>query len=192
MAQDVTLPGYPQSIGAKILSITDHFGPSSYNATTGDVYNVAGNQNQGGFDKVNAGSSLDGLYTVTSKYPAGTSAGIGVTSVSLFWTFATTGSVASVTGTGGTGMTVGSFPLVIAAPPAGGVQAVGTITVLTATTFTTTISNPGAGYTSAPATSAATGGTPPTLTANLSTAGTAVATGANLSASAVRLEMIMY
>ena len=88
-------------------------------------------------------------------------------------------------------MTVGTFALSIAAPPTGGVQAVGNIQVLTATTYTITITNPGSGYTSAPTTTAATGGTPPTLTAHLSVAGAEVAAGANLSAELIQFGAVI-
>lgn len=76
--------------------------------------------------------------------------------------------VASVTGSGGTGMTPGTYALVFTG--GGGTGAAGTITVLTATTFSDpVITNGGTGYTSPPAVTAATGGTPPTLLSVLST-----------------------
>lgn len=77
--------------------------------------------------------------------------------------------VANVTGSGGTGMTPGTYPLVFA----GGsptTPATGTITVLTATTFTIALSSGGKGYHSVPTVTAATGGTPPALLAILTTA----------------------
>lgn len=189
MAQDKILPGYEQSIGAKLQAIVDHFGPISYSQTTGDIY-PASNLGRGGFDKVSGGLTLDGLYNVVAGYPAGTGAGSPSTSAVLTWNFATSGAVASVTGTGGTGMTVGTYALAFSG--GGGSGAVGTLTVLTGTTFSTVITSPGKGYTSAPTVTAATGGTPPTLTANLSTSGSQAPTGSNLSGSAVRLEAIMY
>jgi hypothetical protein len=76
--------------------------------------------------------------------------------------------VTAVTGTGGTGMTPGTYPLVFAGGTGSG--AAGTITVLTATTFQTVITNPGS-YTVAPTVTAATGGTPPTLTAAIDVTG---------------------
>lgn len=75
--------------------------------------------------------------------------------------------VGSVTGTGGTGMTPGTYALVFTG--GGGTGAAGTITVTSPTAFTTTITNGGTGYTAPPSVTAATGGTPPTLDAVLST-----------------------
>src|SRR5882762_6272232 len=75
--------------------------------------------------------------------------------------------VASVTGSGGTGMAPGTYPLVFSG--GGGTGAAGTITVTSPTTFTTTVTNGGTGYTSHPGVTAATGGTPPTLVSILST-----------------------
>lgn len=192
MAQDKNLPGYPQSIGAKIQVIADHYGPSSYNVTTGDIYTAIGNQNQSGFDKVSAGASLSGVYSVTSRYPAGTGVGVGTTSVVFFWSFGTTGSVTVAQNAAGTGMTTGTVvPIVFSG--GGGTGAAGTVTVLSATTISIAITNPGSGYTSAPtAVISATGGTPATLTVTLTTAGQAVTAGTNLSAEVVRIEAIMY
>lgn len=193
MAQDKILPGYPQPIGAKLLSVADHFGPSSYVATTGDVYTVAGNQNQGGFDKVIAGTTLSNLYSVAVNYPALAGAGVGVSSVTLLWNFATTGSVASLAiATAGTGQTPGTYT--VNATGGGGTGAQASITVAAGGTVTAVpvIINPGKNYTSAPTFTLAAGGTPATFTPTLSVAGNPVATGANLSAEAIRLECIMY
>lgn len=77
--------------------------------------------------------------------------------------------VANVTGSGGSGMTIGTYPLSFS----GGTPttaATGTITVLTATTYTIAITSGGLGYHSAPSVTAATGGTPPSLLAILTTA----------------------
>ena len=165
-------------------------GPASYAAAGDPVYNP------GSGEYINFPcdcTSLSGNYKVrfiplaTGYNQVRAGGGVGGPSVSgwtaryEFTNVSGGAGVASVTGSGGSGMTVGTVPLTIAAPPAGGVQATGTLTVLTATTFTTKITNPGSGYTSAPTTTAATGGTPPTLTAVLSVAGAEVAVGANLS-----------
>ncbi len=78
-----------------------------------------------------------------------------------------TGMIASVSATGGSGMTPGTYSLSFSG--GGGSGAAGTITVLSATTYSTPqITSAGSGYASAPAVSAATGGTPPTLTASVS------------------------
>lgn len=69
--------------------------------------------------------------------------------------------------TAGSGMTPGTYALVIGAPPTGGVQAVGTITV-TATAITSyAITNAGSGYIAPPTVSAVTGGTPVILAATI-------------------------
>ena len=69
--------------------------------------------------------------------------------------------------TAGSGMTAGTYALVISAPPAGGTQATGTITV-TATAITSySITNPGSGYVAPPTVSAVTGGTPVILAATI-------------------------
>ncbi len=70
-----------------------------------------------------------------------------------------------IAGTGGTGMTVGTYPLVFTG--GGGTGAAGTLTVLTPLTFSVTLTSFGSGYVTAPAVSAATGGTPPVLTASV-------------------------
>jgi hypothetical protein len=192
MATDKILPGYEQSIGAKLQVIVDHYGPSSYSQTTGDVY-PASNLQRGGFDKVAGGLTLDGVYDVKAGYPTGTSAGAGVTSVVLTWNFATTGSVASLAIAGaGTGQTPGTYT--VNATGGGGSGAQASIVVAGGGTVTATpvILNPGKGYTSAPTFTLAAGGTPATFTPTLSTAGSQVAAGANLSGSAVRLECILY
>jgi hypothetical protein len=77
--------------------------------------------------------------------------------------------VANVTGSGGSGMTPGTYALSFS----GGsptTPATGTITVLTATTYTIAVTSGGVGYHSAPSVTAATGGTPPALIAILTTA----------------------
>lgn len=55
---------------------------------------------------------------------------------------------------GSSGGTAGTYPLSIGAPPAGGVQAVGTFIVASGTITSAAYSNPGKGYVSAPAVSA--------------------------------------
>jgi hypothetical protein len=174
-------------------------GPASYSTTAGDpVYNPGANE------YINVPTStrtLSGNYNVDFQ-PAAVgynniragAPSAGQSGWTARWSFTNLNGgsgVASVTGSGGTGMTVGTYALSIAAPPTGGVQAVGNIQVLTATTYTITITNPGSGYTSAPATTAATGGTPPTLTAHLSAAGAEVAAGANLSAEQIQFGAVI-
>ena len=173
-------------------------GPATYAAAGDPVYNPGANE------YINVPTStrtLSGNYNVDFQ-PAAVGYNIvraGAPSPSQSgwtarWSFVNIGGgsgVASVTGSGGTGMTPGTYPLTIAAPPAGGTQAVGNIQVLTATTYTITITNPGSGYTTAPTTTAATGGTPPTLTSHLSVAGAEVAAGSNLSAELIQFGAVI-
>ena len=77
--------------------------------------------------------------------------------------------VANVTGSGGSGMTTGTYPLVFS----GGsptTAATGTITVTSPTAYTILVTGSGSGYHSVPTVTAATGGTPPALLAILTTA----------------------
>lgn len=84
--------------------------------------------------------------------------------------FFTLGTITAVSGTGGSGMTPGTYALSFSG--GGGTGAAGTITVLTATTFSTpVVTNAGTGYTTPPTVTAATGGTPPILTATLTPSG---------------------
>lgn len=69
--------------------------------------------------------------------------------------------------TAGTGMTPGTYSLTIGAPPAGGTQAVGTITVTATAITSVSITNPGSGYIAPPTVSAATGGTPVVLASTI-------------------------
>jgi hypothetical protein len=104
------------------------------------------------------------------------------------WRFSGVGGssgVASITvGGDPTGMTPGTFPLEFTG--GGGSGAAGTITVTATAVTNITITSPGTGYTSAPTVTAATGGTPPTLTAQLGFAGQEVGSGANLSAESIQ------
>lgn len=174
-------------------------GPASYSTTAGDpVYNPGANEyinvptstrTQSGNYNVDFQPTAVGLNIIRAGAP-----NPGQSGWTARWSFTNLNGgsgVASVTGSGGTGMTVGTYALSIAAPPAGGVQAVGSIQVLTATTYAITITNPGSGYTTAPTTTAATGGTPPTLTAHLSVAGAEVAAGANLSAEQIQFGAVI-
>lgn len=183
---NTAVKGYTDIWGKHGAAIYDHTGPASYVATGEKLAGqYLGLRN---IDYVHCMRSSNGAFDVIALSP--TTAGGNAVTITLLWYFATTGSVASVSqNAAGIGMTPGTtVPITFAAAPAGGVTATGTLTVLTATTFSTVITNPGAGYTVAPsATVTGTGGTPPTLTSNLSTAGAAPAAGTNLSGSSVRL-----
>ena len=154
-------------------------GPTSYSQATGDP--VIGPA-QGEHMSAPCGSVLSksGNYEVVFQPQATNTLRPGWLARYRFTNIGGGQGVASVTGTGGTGMTVGTVALAFSG--GGGTGAAGTLTVLTATTFSVTITNPGSGYTSAPTVTAATGGTPPTLTATLSAPYEEVPTGANLSA----------
>jgi hypothetical protein len=69
--------------------------------------------------------------------------------------------------TAGSGMTPGTYTLTIGAPPTGGVQAAGTITVTATAITSVSITNPGSGYIAPPTVSAATGGTPVVLASTI-------------------------
>lgn len=175
--------GYTDVVGKHGLWIGDHTGPASY--VTGGETLTAQYFGLRSLDMVNTMRANSGVYSAATLSPAGIAGAITQT-IKMIWQFATTGSVASVTVSGGTGMTPGTYALAFSG--GGGTGATGTLTVLTATTTSTpVITNPGSGYTSAPTVTAATGGTPPTLTAVLSTAGQQVGPGANLSAIGVRM-----
>lgn len=189
MAQDKILAGYEQSIGAKLQMVVDHFGPTSYNSTTGDIY-PATNVNRGGFDRVSGGPSLSGTYQAVPIIGIG-NVGAGVPTVALRWYALSIGNVISTTITAG-GTYTGTAPTVtFSAAPTGGVTATGVAVLNTGGTAVIgiTITNPGKGYVTAPTITFSAGGA--TATAALSIAGE-VANGTNLSAEAVRLEMLMY
>lgn len=171
--------------------IDDHTGPTSY-ATGGESLgqNVYGGPNifglAGFYAVIPCGESVSGNYTVVTNY-----GGTGVrTSVKLKWRYSAGAGdgVTSVTGTGGSGMTAGTYPLSFTNTGTNGSGAAGTITVSTSAITNVVITNPGTGYTSPPTVSAATGGTPPALTAQIGDiSGEEVASGTNLSGETVRL-----
>lgn len=63
MAVDKALPGYPTSGAGKKFIMLHHYGPSSYNTTTGDVL-YAKQLGYGGIDWVASGKTL----TVSHSY----------------------------------------------------------------------------------------------------------------------------
>lgn len=185
---NTAVKGYTDVWGKHGAAIYDHTGPVSYSQTTGDVL-TAQSLGLRSIDFVaNQNSAPGGIYEVNANSPA--AGGTNPATQSLHWYYATSTSVATVvTGTAGSGMTPGVIvPIAFSAPAAGGTQATGTITILTATTFSYQITNPGKGYASAPtATVTGTGGTAPLLTTTLSAAGAEAAVGSNLSGLSVRL-----
>ena len=170
--------------------IGDHTGPVSYTtggeSLTQSIYGGPNIFGLAGFYKVEGGVANSGNLNCVAL-----TGGSGVRStVKLLWAYTNYNgpSIATVTGTGGTGMTPGTYPLAFSG--GGGTGAAGTITVTSATTYTIAITNVGSGYTSAPTVTAATGGTPPTLTATTSTVGLQVAAGTNLSSESIRLVVL--
>lgn len=167
-------------------------GPTSYSQTTGDpVYNPGSNDyiafpmqalTQSGNYSVEFIPTATGLYQVNAGAPAGGSQS-GWTARWTFNNYAGNSGVAKVAqNAAGTGMTPGTYPITFSAG-----SAAGTVTVTATTVTAVTITNPGV-YTTAPtATIGGTpGGTPATLTVTMSTPGTEVPTGANLSAETVQ------
>lgn len=183
---NTAVKGYTDVWGKHGAAIYDHTGPASYPA--GGEKIVPTMFGLRSIDYVHLMRSTNNIANVQALSPAGS--GGNASSIILQWTYSTATSVASVVqNAAGTGMTPGvTVPIVFGAPAAGGTQATGTLTVVTATTFTTNVTNPGVGYASAPtATVSGTGGTPPTLTTTLSASGAQPATGSNLSGISVRL-----
>lgn len=177
------------TIGAGKLIPVDHTGPASYTTggeTLGQINNQTGVTLQGlaTLDAVLVcGVSISGNYTVQSQ-PTGSGSR---KTFKLIWAYSASAGtgVVSVTGSGGSGMTAGTYALTF-----GSGSAAGTITVTTSAITNVTITNPGS-YTVPPTVSAATGGTPPTLTAVLGgTAGSQIPSATNLSGETVRLVYI--
>lgn len=191
MAADKILAGYEQSIGAKIMAIVDHYGPTSYSLTTFDVY-PASNLNRGGFDWVQASNSFSGNYTVAVRYPTGYQ-GNGVPSVTLRWFYAPTlsGVIDVTIASAGTGQTNGTYTAT--STGGGGTGAVIQYVIAGGVLTSAIVINPGSGYTSVPTFTIAAGGTPGTVTATIGVVSDfPVAAGTNLSAEAVRIQAIIY
>ena len=169
--------------------IVEHTGPASYvqGGESWPQQSVYGGPNSLGLSGINWTSSA---LSYSGNYRADPVYGGGGTrqNSKLKWTYsgAAGNGVVEVSGTGGSGMTAGTYALSFSG--GGGSGAAGTITVATGSITSITITNPGTGYTSAPTVSAATGGTPPTLTALIGgVGGQEVAAGTNLSGETVRL-----
>lgn len=192
--QNTQIAGFPDVWGGRSRAVpVDHQGPASYVAG-GEVFptqSVYGGPNSLGLAGVlwcSGGTTESGNYDVVPIFGGG---GKIAGTIKLKWQISggAGNGVTSVTGSGGSGMTVA--PVALAFSGGGGSGAAGTLTVLTATTFSIKITNPGSGYTSAPTVTAATGGTPPTLTATIGgVAGLEVPAATNLSAEVIRLLVI--
>lgn len=180
---------YPSAqVGEFRLALLYASGPASV-ATSGDpVYNPGANEyvnfpmgvlTLSGNYEIKFFPAAVGLNIVRAGGPSPSQSGW-----TALWQFSGKQGVTGVTGTGGTGMTVGTVALSFSG--GGGSGAAGTLTVLTATTFSIAITSTGSGYTSAPTVTAATGGTPPTLTATIAPSGGLVPAGTDLSAEQVQ------
>ena len=88
----VPFPGYPMAVGAKNLSIVPHAGPASYTQVTtgplagGDVVQAA-EFGLKWIERINAGMTSDGLYTVQAFNQTNGP----VTSIILRWVVVSTG-----------------------------------------------------------------------------------------------------
>lgn len=156
-------------------------GPSSYNQTNGDtVYSPGVGEHLSG---IASAVSASGNYEVKFK-PSVTNALRPSWTARWFFTNAGGASgVASVAqNAAGTGMTPGTYPITFSSG-----SAAGTVTVTATTVTSAKITNPGS-YTTAPTATigGSPGGTPATLTVNMSTAGEEVATGAVLSGETIQ------
>jgi len=188
---DTKLPDYPARLGDKQQIVTDHTGPASYPAggeTLGVLNNSTGVTAQGlsSIDFLDVMDvSVSGNYFVNSQ-PSG--AGTRKTAKLLWFFSGVNGQGVLVTqNAAGSGMTPGTKVNIVFAGGTGPGGAVGTVTVLTATTIQINVTNPGS-YTTAPtATISGTGGTPATLTVALAAINTQVTAGVNLSGETVRL-----
>lgn len=171
-------------------------GPSSYAQSTGDpVYNPGTNE------YINAPTpctSESGNYDVTFT-PADTGLNViragapspaqsGWTARWFFNNIDGNKQVANVTqDAAGTGMTPGTYPIDFSSG-----TAAGTVTVTATAVTAVTITNPGS-YTTAPTATigGSPGGTPATLTVVMSTPGTEVPTGADLSGESVQFGAVV-
>lgn len=164
-------------------------GPASYTAATGDAI-----ANPAAGDYINFPMDCltqSGNYALSAFPIAAGQIRAGAPSPSQsgwawIWQYSGKQGVSSVVqNAAGTGMTPGTYALT--ATGGGGTGFAGTVTVLTATTIAApVITNTGAGYTSAPTITAATGGTPPTFTVTVAAASGNVANATNLSAEIVQ------
>ncbi len=177
--QITLLNGYPDYVGKRFTLCGYGNGPASYSPVGDPVYFARYNNY---IDILFPALTVSGIYEVkfipSSYGPRAT--------WSALWFYSGRQGVINVTGTGGTGMTPGTYPLVFT-PTSGGTGAAGTITVLTATTYTITVTSAGSGYAGAPTVTAATGGTPPTLTALVALSAGAVPATSNLSSEVVQM-----
>jgi len=176
--------GYPDYIGYRQAFCGWGNGPASYVAG-GDPTTLQNSRRMidvlfGGMLSLSGNYIVDAIPSATGerqtwyavwRYANGGAAGLAVT---------------DVTSSGGSGMTAGTYNLTFSG--GGGSGAAGTVTVSTSAVTAIKITNGGAGYTTPPSVSAATGGTPPTLTAVLGSAvGSQVVAGTNLSGETVQM-----
>lgn len=172
------IPGYPDLIGRRFAWVGYGNGPASY-VLGGDPSQLSPSHTY--IDTITSDVlSISGNYTVI---PAQSSSGVRPT-WKLKWVYAGGQlGVDGVSSSGGSGMTAGTYALTFSTG-----NATGTITVSTSAVTAINITSSGSGYLSVPTVSAATGGTPPTLTATIGIAnGIEVPAGTNLSAETIQL-----
>lgn len=164
-------------------------GPTAYSQATGDIVYGPGS---GEMMSAPCGATLtqSGNYTVLFQPSSTNTLRPGWIARWLFSNIGGARGVASVSqNVAGTGMTSGTYPIAFAGGTGSG--AAGTVTVSATAVTAVNITSPGS-YTVAPtATIGGTpGGTPATLTVNMSTAGQEVGTGANLSAENIQFAAV--
>jgi hypothetical protein len=178
------LKGYPDFVGKRAIWCGYGNGPSSL-AAAGDPIALPL------YEWYIDGMAGDFISVSTTYGVVGVPSAVGArASWVLVWRFATAASVASVTigsAGAGTGMTPGTY--LITPTGGGGSGAQVSVVVSSATLVSSaTVVLPGKGYTSVPTVpTTALGGSPPSLTAVLSTIAAPVAAGANLSAEQVQI-----
>jgi hypothetical protein len=185
--------GQTAQSGELKLAILTGTGPASYNAGTGDIlYNPgAGDYIECPQECCTQSGTYELIpYPVTAGYLRAGAPSPSQSGWRWIWVWSGKQGVTVVQNVAGSGMTVGTVvPIVFAGGTGGG--AVGTVTVLTATTISITLTQTGS-YTAAPtATVSGTGGTPPTLTVALQPVSGPVANGTNLSAEVVQFGAIV-
>lgn len=170
--------GYPDRVGRRFIWAGYGTGPLSY-AATGDSLVLPLFNNY--IDVAFAALTDSGAYWVT-PLPSG----LGPRASWVLLYSGVLGTVASVAqNVAGSGQTPGTY--IVSATGGGGSGAKISVVVATATTLgTITVLNAGIGYTSAPTFTLASGGTPATLTATLTTAGP-VAAATNLSGETLQI-----
>lgn len=179
-------------VGEFRLALLTGTGPASYSALSGDIL-----YNPGSSEYINFPSdctTLSGNYSLTA-IPTAINIRAGAPSPNQsgwrwLWKYSGLQGVTTVVqNAAGTGMTPGTYAL--SPSGGGGTGFAGTVTVTATDATAIVITNHGAGYTSAPTITAATGGTPLTFTVSVAAASGNVANTTNLSAEVVQFGAIV-